>query len=264
MKQEKNMQALEYYFNPQLRKDTQFRVFEFKPEKKNLNHLGYLYLIVEFANFLKKDRKFLEELAEIIKREFYSKTKRLPEQALKEALKKANYFLYKKTEAGDVRWVGNLNVAVLNFANYFLYFSRGGNIQILLLRGDELSDIAQDLEEKIDPSPFKFFQGIASGKLVANDKIMVITQKLFENFYDKILPELINLPEIKDRTLKKFFRSKKREMKNWSGVFFLLLMEEKPPFFRWRLSFSLPKINKTLLLVLSLLFLLLVSYFIFR
>ena len=256
------MQALEYYFNPHLRKDTYLKVFSFRPEKKDLAHLGYLYLIVEFTNALKGDRKFISELVDFIKETFYSNPKLLPEKALIETLKKANQFLYKKTESGDVRWVGNLNIAVLNLANYFLYFSRGGSIQILLLRGDELSDIAQELEEKITPSPFKFFGGVASGKLISQDKIIVITQKLFENLYDEILPELINLPEIKDKTLKKFFKSKKKEMKNWSGIFFLLSIEEKIPFFSLKLR--LPRINKTLFLILSLIALLAISYFLFR
>jgi len=242
------MQALEYYFNPHLRKDTYLKVFTFRPEKKDLAHLGYLYLIIEFTNVLKGDKKFILELVNLVKETFYSNPKLLPEKALTETLKRANQFLYKKTESGDVRWVGNLN--------------RGGSIQILLLRGDELTDIAQELEEKVTPSPFRFFGGIASGKLMAQDIVMVITQKLFENLYDEILPELINLPEIKDKALKKFFKSKKKEMKNWSGIFFLLLIEEKIPFFSLRLR--LPRINKTLFLILSLIALLAISYFLFR
>ncbi|MCD5396221.1 MAG: hypothetical protein LR000_00920 [Candidatus Pacebacteria bacterium] len=254
------MQALEYYFNPQ--KHTYLKVFEFRPEKKEVFHLGHLFLIVEFTNILKEDKNFIKELAEFFKKTYYSEKKSLPEKALIETLKKVNQKFYKKTKKGDIRWVGNLNIAVLVSANYFLYFSRGGSIQILLLRGDELSDIAQDLEEKTTPSPFRFLGGVASGKLLSGDKVMVITQKLFEDIYDEILPELINLEEIKDKTLKKFFKSKKKEVKNSSGIFFLLSVEEKIPFFSFK--FRVPKINKTLFLVLSLLALLVISYFIFR
>lgn len=259
------MQALEYYFNPYLRKDYYLKVFEFKPPKKEFFHLGHLYLIIEFQNTSSKDKKFIEEFVNSIRQTFYSNPKLTPKKALSFALKKANSFLAKKLQEGKVAWVGNFNVAILNLANFFLYFSRGGSIQILLLRGEELSDIAQDLEEKITPSPLRFFGGVASGKLISGDIVMVVTQKLFENLYDKILPELINLPEIKDKTLKKFFKSKRKEMKKWMGVFFVLLIEEKAPFLSLRFSaLRIPKINKTLLLFLSLLFLLVISYFIFQ
>jgi hypothetical protein len=257
------MQALEYYFNPRLRKDVFFEVFSFKPDTYQKKYLGNLYLIVELDNVLQKDRIFLEKLGKLIRDEFYSSTTRLPEISLKEALKKANQFLDNKINQGEIRWLGNLNVAVLSISNFFLYFSKAGNIKILLLRGDELLDISENLEMQAGSStPFKFFSSIASGRLAASDKIMVLTQRLFEEFYDEVLPSIINLPKLDDKTLKKFFRERKKEIKDYSGVFFLASAEGEKQRFRFQLR--LPLINKILLLILILFLILLISYFIFR
>lgn len=256
------MQALEYYFNPYLKRDNYLRVFEFKPKNKEFANLGYLYLIVEATNVLKEDKKLIEDLANLFSESFYSNPKILAERALVESLKKANQFLLKETQKGNTHWIGNLNIAVLNFSNYLLHFSRGGNVQILLLRGDELSDIAQDLEEKVIQNATNFFGGIATGKLIEGDILMVITQKLFEKLYDQVLPQLINLEKINDKNLKRFFKSKKKEMKDWSGLLFFLLIDQKTPgIFSF---FTKIKINRTILLILSLSLLLLISYFLFR
>ncbi len=260
------MQALEYYFNPRLKPDTKFGVFSFRPPETSKNHLGNLYLVFEFTNSISKDKNFPQEISEIINKEFYLDPKRTPEKSLTEALKKINQFLEQKSSNGEVGWLGNLNMAVMNLSNSFLHFSRSGNIRILLLRGDELTEINEDMEF-LSGSMLKTFSNIASGRLFNEDKIMILNQSLVENFYDSVFSELINLPRIDDKSLKKFFRTKKQEMKGWSGVFFVLFLTEKGG--RLKFLYSIPnilsfRINKEIFLLAALFFLLFISYLIYK
>lgn len=254
------MQALEYYFNPKLHPETKLGAFSFKPPDISKKYLGNLYIVFELINSLAKDDQLLEDLSEVINQEFYLDHKRSSEKSLMEALRKANQFLEKRIGDGNVGWVGNLNMVILNFSDFIFHFSRTGNIRILLLRGDELTEIDEDI--KTQPvSLFKTFSNVVSGRVFSKDKIMILNQSLVENFYDSIFDQLINMPGINDKTLKRFFREKKREMRDWSGVFFLLLPQSEEK--KLRFFFFLAK-NKKLFLVFSLLFLLLFSYLIFK
>lgn len=255
------MQSFEYFFNPHLRKDTQLNVFSLRPENPDKKHLGNLYLIVEYSNSLIKNNSILEELIHTIKEEFYSR-KKLPEENLTKALKKGNEFLNKQANSGDVSWLGNLNIVVLNINNNYLHFSKSGNMKILMLRGDELTNIAEDMEIKETGTSFKFFPNIASGLLAANDKIMVLNQELFEDFYDKILSELINIPEINNKNIRKFFKEKRKETKKFFGVFFLISITKKK--FSFNLDIPLSNFSKLLILLLIFLTLILISILIFR
>lgn len=255
------MQSLEYYFNPNLHPETKFGVFSFKPQDVSKKCLGNLYVVFELSNSLSKDDQLLEELSGTINQEFYLDPKRPSEKSLMEALKKANQFLEKRAGDGNVGWLGNLNMVILNFSDFIFHFSRTGNIRILLLRGDELTEIDEDIKTQ-PASLFKTFSNVVSGRIFSKDKIMILNQSLVENFYDGIFDQLINMPEINEKALKRFFREKKREMRDWSGVFFLLFPHSEGKKFRFFLFFS--RINKKLFLIFSLLFLLLFSYLIFR
>ncbi len=255
------MQALEYYFNPRLHPETKFGVFSFKPQDASKKCLGNLYVIFELANSLSKDSQLLENLSEAINQEFYLDPKRPSEKSLMDALKKANQFLETRAGDGNVGWLGNLNMIILNFSEFIFHFSRTGNMRILLLRSDELTEIDEDIKTQ-SVSLFKTFANVVSGRIFSRDKIMVLNQSLFENFYDGIFDRLINLPEINEGTLKHFFKEKKQEMRDWSGIFFLLFPRSEGKKFRFLLFFS--RINKKLFLIFSLIFLLLFSYLVFK
>lgn len=257
----KNMQTFEYLFNPDLRPETKFGVFSFKPPDISKKNLGNLYILFELNNALPKDDQLLESLSEIINQEFYFDKKRLPEKSLMESLKKANQFLKEKVGDGNVGWMGNLNMVILNFNDFIFHFSRTGNIRIFLLRSDELSEIEEDIKAQ-SYSAFKTFSNIVSGRIFLKDKIMILNQSLVENFYDGIFDQLINLPNINEKSLKHFFKEKRQEMKDWSGIFFLLSPQTGEQKLKFLRLFS--KINKKLLLIFSLIFLLLFSYLKFK
>jgi len=268
------MQVFDYHINPKLKRGLAFKSFYFQPENQEQKDLGNLCLVVELSNALSKDSKMLNALGNTIKQEFFSDPKRTPEQSLKEALKKANHFLQDLADKGNVRWLGNLNAAVIAIKDFTINFSKTGNIKILLLRGNEYHNIADNLEFQ-QPSagqPNQPFLNAALGKLAEEDKLIILTQDIFEFFYADLAEKILAFPELAPKTLNRILKTKKEEMKNFSGILFLILMQRQrsrrfPLSF---LKFSFPliektkKIRKEIRLIIALLLILLISYLIFR
>jgi hypothetical protein len=253
------MQVFEHRFNINIDKDIKLKTFSFKPSEASKLHLGSLYILAEEINYLPIDQNLLDDLANVIKEEFYSSHERPAEVSFKEALRKGNLFLAKKAEAGDVNWLGNLNIAVLNLGNFLLNFTRAGTIRIILSRGDQLKDLGQEIETHGTGSAIKFFSSMSTGRLVLNDKIILSTQQLFEQLYDKVFPEIIALREVNEKNIRNIFADNRNEAKNWSGIFILTFVKRK------KMQFSFPfKINKLAILFLLLVFTLLISFFIFK
>jgi hypothetical protein len=253
------MQVFEHKFNTNIDKDIKLRTFSFKPNEANKLHLGDLFILAEEINYLPSDQTLLDDLANVIKEEFYSNHERQAEVSFKEALRKGNIFLAKKAESGDINWLGNLNIAVLNFGNFLLNFARVGTIRIILSRSDELKDLGQEIETHGTGSATKFFSNISTGRLMLNDKVILSTQQLFEQLYDYVLPEMIGLTEVNEKNIKNIFLDNKSEAKNWSGIFILAFVKRK------KLQFSLPfKINRLIILFFLLIITLLISFFIFK
>ncbi|MFA5349489.1 MAG: hypothetical protein WC309_03940 [Candidatus Paceibacterota bacterium] len=252
------MQVFEYKFNTNIDKDIKLKIFSFRPDSSKL-HLGEILILAEEINYLPTDQNLLENLAEIIKEEFYSDRNRSSEIAFKESLKKANLFLSERSKSGDVNWLGNLNIAVLNFGNFLLNYTKAGTIRILLSRSDELKDLGQDIDNHGMGSTIRFFSNMSSGRLVLNDKIILCTQQLFEQLYDDVLPEIIYLNQVNDKNIKNIFSKYRNDSKNWSGIFILSFLKRK------KIQFVFPfRINKLIVLIILLILSLLIAFFIFK
>lgn len=252
------MQVFEHKFNTNIDKDIRLKVFSFKPDSSKL-HLGEILILAEEINYLPTDQNLLEDLADTLKEEFYSDKNRSSEIAFKESLRKANLFLSERSKSGDVNWLGNLNIAVLNFGNFLLNFTKAGTIRIILSRSDEIKDLGQEIETHGIGSATRFFSNMSSGRLVLNDKIILCTQQLFEQLYDNVLPEVINLYDVNEKNIRNIFSKWRNESKNWTGIFILSFMKKR------KLQISLNfRLNKLLLLIFILFFALLISFFIFK
>ncbi len=235
------MKVFELYFNPKANKEVIYDSFVYEPENISEKGMGNLYVVGELNNALSKDSAFLNNLAKIIKKEYYigasienQETKISSEQALKKGLKKANELLTEEIKKGNVGWLGNLNFAVLSFKDFILNFTKIGDIKILLLRSAtvfdrpknssdiEIMDIGTNLEfQNTEPSPSKIFGNIATGKLTPEDKIIILTKNAFELFKNKnIIQELALAREEKE--LKKILKAKKEIFTETSGICLLL------------------------------------------
>jgi hypothetical protein len=262
------MQVFDYHINPKLKRDLVFKSFYFQPEIKEEKNLGRLCIVIEMSNSLLRDSKIISNLASDIKEEFFSEPSRNPETALKQALKKGNKYLEKLTQEGNVRWLGNLNLAVISIKDSIINFSKAGNIKLLLLRGNEYHDIGENLEFQNTSSSQlnQPFSNIASGRLSETDKVIILTQDIFDFFHLNLAEKIAVLADLTPKTLSKILGKQKKDMEKISGIFFLIFMEQKRhkrlPLLK--IKFPFIKIKKEIFLIIALILILLLSYLIFR
>ncbi len=246
------MQIFELHFNPQNKKEDRiFDSFVYEPETAPEKKLGSLYIVGEFQKPLPQNSKFLDKLANVIKKEYYAAgLHKSCEQSLKEALKKANEFLDKEARKGNVNWLGNLHFAVLNFKDFILSFTKVGGVKILLSREGEFLDVGHNLEfQQQDPYPLKVFGSVATGKLAPDDKIILLTKEMFSVLTEKT-NFLSKLRDVSDeKQIKKILKEQKSILSDASGICMLLLcgkeqVSEKVTLKKKRrpILFKLPKI----------------------
>jgi len=224
------MQIFEFHFNPKGKEDLIFDSFCYEPENVYEKRLGSLFLVGEIKNALPQNLRFLDNFVSYLKREYYSSPiKFSPEAALKLGLKKSNEFLERIAKAGDVSWLGNLNLAILSFKNFDLNLTKVGAVKILLLRQGQIIDIGKNLEfEDIEPYPLKIFGNIVAGKLAQDDIILALTKDVFDLFSGQnLLKEIAKIEPFEEKKLRTILKTREKELLKISGVCLLLLLTKE-------------------------------------
>ena len=231
------MQVFELHFNPGKREDIIFDTFCYKPEDIYEKRLGYLFMAGEISNSLPQNERFLKNLSRVLKTKFYSLKTKPPQTCLRESLKEANLFLEKIAKEGDVSWISNLNFAALNLSpksqvdtkkaksrKYTLNFTRVGEIEIFLARGQKVLNIGKNLEfEEVDPYPLKIFFNVVSGELEWGDRILILSKGISEAFSSqKIVTKIAKLPYIDQRAINQVL---KEVEKGILGICLILCLE---------------------------------------
>lgn len=224
------MQIFELYFNPKIKEEQIFDSFIFEPENIYERKLGSLYMVGELQNSLPQNLNFLDNLAKIIKKNYYTLSLQSPEKALSQGLKRVNDFLTEEVKKDNVSWLGNLNFAVLSLKDLNLIFIKTGNLKILLIRGGQINDIGKGLElQEFEPYPLKIFLNVVTGKLALNDIILVLTKEIFDFFQQQnILTKIALAENINSNTIKELLPAPlftKGEGKNISGICFLAVIK---------------------------------------
>ena len=228
------MRVFELHFNPLKRRaknkdDKIFDSFVYEPENTLEKKLGSLYIVGELNGILPQNINFLNNLSWVFKKSYYEfPLKKSSEISFQDAVKNANDFLDREARNGNVGWLGNLGLAVLNFNNFILNFTKVGNIKILLMRDEELLDIGQNLEfQDVEPYPLKIFGNVASGKLVRGDKIIIFTKDAFSAFTqdENFLGQLGRISD--EKKLKEFLKINKKILSDASGICLLLIVDEE-------------------------------------
>lgn len=256
------MKIFELHFNPKRKQDSIFDSFVYEPENQQENQFGNLYMAGELTRVLPQNNNFLDNLSSVIKNGFYSKAD------FSEALKGANDFLEKETKSGNVNWLGNLNFAVINIGNSILNFTKVGDAKILLLRQGEVLDISQNLElQDQEPYPLKVFSNIASGKLLAQDKILILTKEVFQAVsQNEVFLNQLNQVN-KEKEIKNIFKLNKDVFSEISGL--CLLITEVNTLNRGGqkdigfIHFPTIRIPKKIILIAGFILILIAAYFLF-
>jgi cell division protein FtsL len=227
------MQIFELHFNPKAKKDYSFDTFIYRPEKASEKRMGGLYALGEVKSSLPQDLRLLNDLAENIKKNFYSSLVGKPETSLTNSLRSANSFLSEEVQRNNVHWLGNLGFAVLSIKGLELSFTKTGNIKILLARAGNIIDIGGGLEkQEIDPYPLKVFFNVISGKIEQSDLMMMMTEKVYDFLSKKgLLSRLADKGgEIEEKEIKEILPSslfKKEDGAETAGALMILAFKKE-------------------------------------
>lgn len=218
------MRISEFHFNPKIRPDLIFDSFCFEPENIYEKRVGSLYMVGLLKNTLPKNAKLLENLAQIIRREYYRQKALSPEKALKEGLKEANNFLEEVGKKGDVSWLGNLSFLVTGLKSFKWNFSKVGEIKIFLLRGGKIVDVEKRAKlGEIEPYPLRVFGSLVSGKMAEGDAILVLTKEVFDFLErENSFKEIGEIGFVDEKILKEIFERKRDEVLKISGICLLI------------------------------------------
>jgi len=212
------------FFRKTQKPETLFNSFCFFPETRRENKLGRLYLMGEIKNVTPKTQNILYELAEVIKQEYYQFEYETPQDCFRAALERADeYLLEIKRENTD--FLGNLSFAAISLLNDLsVSVSMTGNIKIFLLTGKNVFDVGNNFEQ----SPLRCFDNVIEGQLESRDKIVIITDQLFDTFYSQeIFSTLIDIKKAK--SIKELFKTKKLYLNQTFGCCLLVLVKKGLP-----------------------------------
>lgn len=161
---------------------TLLEIFTQEPENVAQENLGKLAGILEITDDSPDSSYIVNYLVSVLKKEYYSKTKRGSIESFESALNKANLALAKLAEHGNVNWLGKINAIILAIEKNNIHLSQAGNARTFLLRGKAFTDITDGAQSIASPSPFKTFIDVLSGRLEKDDQLIITTDAIFEIF----------------------------------------------------------------------------------
>lgn len=159
------------------------KTFRYNGENVATNALGTLVGVFEVAERNEDSAYIVNFLASIAKKEYFINPRRGAVESFEAALHKINVALAELVKHGNVSWLGKLHGVIGVFEKNNFHFSATGDGSILLFRNDTLSNIAEGLaSEESSLHPIKTFVEVSSGRLSANDKIVLTSPELFRLF----------------------------------------------------------------------------------
>lgn len=241
------MQVFEFHFNPKTTKtkgNSVSLVFCYEPKNINEKKLGILIFLGALHNSLPNDLNFLNELFQEIKNRYYNSSFKSNENTFQECLKGANNFLKEEIKKENIGWLGNLNSVIASFSPQKktdaasikgnLNFTLIGNSKILLFRQGQIFDIGKKLDfQEIEPWPLKVFSSFAFGKILENDKILILSNELLKIFSSKNLLNALAKMDSNQISgdfftdkIKEIFKEKE-EISIYSGICLLIIFSKQ-------------------------------------
>ncbi|NCU41199.1 MAG: hypothetical protein EOM19_00570 [Candidatus Moranbacteria bacterium] len=159
-------------------------IFSFSPSNVDQKSLGTLFGIFSIDPKREDSAYIVNVLVSVIKKEYYSKPRRPASESFEATLKKVNLVLGEITKEGNTSWLGGLDGIICSTHNETMHFATCGLGKIYLIREKKLLTLNEEVPEDI-PHPLKTFRDIASGKIIANDTILVSDRQLCTIFTDE-------------------------------------------------------------------------------
>lgn len=159
------------------------KTFSYSGENIVKSNLGILVGLFEIDERSEESAYIVNHLASVAKKEYFANPRRGAIESFETTLHKVNIALAEFVRHGSVAWLGKLHGALAVFEKNSVHFSAAGDARILLFRNDAFTDIGEGLvSEASKLHPIKTFTEIASGRLLAEDKVILALPELFSLF----------------------------------------------------------------------------------
>lgn len=159
-------------------------IFSFSPSNIDQKSLGTLFGIFSIDPKREDSAYIVNVLVAEVKKEYYSKPRRSGSESFEATLKKLNLVLGEITKEGNTSWLGGLDGIICSIHKDTMHFATCGLGKIYLIREKKLLILNEDSSEE-PPHPLKTFKDIASGKIMANDTILISDRQLCTIFTDQ-------------------------------------------------------------------------------
>jgi hypothetical protein len=166
--------------------------FVFEPSAIEEEEMGNLYIIMQAYHEERQSSiaKKFHILASLFRREFYLRHKENPKDSFENTLRRMNIIISEMKKAGEFQRV-HLDFFIANIRGLDIQFTRSGNISAMLLRGDQLINMAKKIvRSRENPASKKLFDTIATGTLKENDLLILSTVNLFRRVRMKAVQTL--------------------------------------------------------------------------
>lgn len=156
------------------------KVFNYSGENITASALGTLVGVFEVSERSEDSAYIVNFLASVAKKEYFSNPRRGAIESFEASLHKINLALAELVKHGNIAWLGKLHGVLGILEKNNIHFSATGKAEILLLRNGQLSEISAGLaSEESSIHPIKTFIEVSSGRLLANDKVILTSPELF-------------------------------------------------------------------------------------
>ncbi len=202
------MQIFELHFNPVNKERKTIDSFCYQPEDVYEKRLGVLAIGGILKETNSNNKTFLNNLLHKLRSIYYTLPTKTQEEALSEALSEANEFI------SDNKIKNGISIAVISIKKEQLEFSRIGNIKILLSRNEEIIDIGKNVEDETE-----IFGSMISGKIRKDDKLIILTEDIYQNFLKQNLLSRFTIKEnITEKDLEIVSKTQKDKFPKTVGV----------------------------------------------
>ncbi len=159
------------------------RTFSVTGENISKQGLGTLLGVFEVDEKSDDSAYIVNFLASVAKKEYFSNSHRGAIESFEAALHKINLALTELVKHGNIAWLGKFHGALGVLEKNNLHFSVTGHARIILFRNGTMADISEGLaSDESSQHPIKTFVEVSSGRLNAEDQVLLSSPELFALF----------------------------------------------------------------------------------
>jgi hypothetical protein len=155
-----------------------------EPKNVEEHRLGTIFLVGEVdAEEENGVSSILPLVGSQLKQEYYAEPRRRALKSFSESLRKGNLIFAQVPKKRNPMWLGKVHLASGALTESTLLFSLVGKIQAFLFRGGATTDLKRRFIQEGRPHPTKLFRHVASGALVAGDRLLFATPRAFNSLF---------------------------------------------------------------------------------